>query len=81
MSGACGDAIVADDDGVVVVPHDAVAQTIAVFEERLRREETKRARLAAGELSLDIENMRPKLEQLGSLITTILIRYRTRGIR
>jgi 4-hydroxy-4-methyl-2-oxoglutarate aldolase len=60
-----GDCIVADDDGVVVVPHDAVAQTIAASEERLKKEEKKRARLAAGELGMDIENMRPKLEQLG----------------
>jgi len=60
-----GDVIIADDDGVVVVPHGVVAQTIADSEERLKKEEKKRAHLAAGELGMDIENMRPKLEQLG----------------
>lgn len=60
-----GDAVVADDDGVVVVPRTTVAQTIAAAEQRLQREEKKRARLAAGELGLDIENMRPRLEELG----------------
>jgi 4-hydroxy-4-methyl-2-oxoglutarate aldolase len=67
-AGACvrpGDAIIADDDGVVVVPHDVVAKTIVASEERIQKEDKKRARLAAGELGMDIENMRPKLEQLG----------------
>jgi 4-hydroxy-4-methyl-2-oxoglutarate aldolase len=60
-----GDAVIADDDGVVVVPHNAVAATIAASEERVQREEKKRARLAGGELGMDIEKMRPKLEELG----------------
>jgi len=60
-----GDAVIADDDGAVVVPHAAVTATIAPSEERLQREEKKRARLAAGELGLDIENMRPRLRELG----------------
>jgi 4-hydroxy-4-methyl-2-oxoglutarate aldolase len=60
-----GDVIIADDDGVVVVPHNSVAQTIVASEERLQKEEKKRRRLASGELGMDIENMRPKLEQLG----------------
>ena len=60
-----GDAIIADDDGVLVVPHYAVARAIASSEERRRKEEKKRERLAAGELGMDIENMRPKLTELG----------------
>jgi len=60
-----GDAVIADDDGVVVVPHNAVAATIAASEERVQREEKKRARLAGGELGMDIEKTRPKLEELG----------------
>jgi len=62
---SAGDVIVADDDGVAVVPHRAVAATIAASQQRLAREEKKRARLAAGELGLDIENMRPRLRELG----------------
>lgn len=60
-----GDAVIADDDGVVVVPNHAVPQAAALGEERVRLEEAKRARLAAGELGLDIYNMRPKLQAMG----------------
>ena len=60
-----GDVIVADDDGVVVVPHRAVEATLATCRERLARESTKRERLAKAELGLEIENMRSVLVQLG----------------
>ena len=60
-----GDVIVADDDGIAVVPHASVGVTIAAARQRMAREATKRERLAAGELGLDIENMRPALESLG----------------
>ena len=60
-----GDVVVADDDGIVVVPYEDVETTIAASQQRLAREAIKRERLAAGELGLDIESMRPTLEQLG----------------
>ncbi len=60
-----GDVVVADDDGVVIVPHARVEATLIASRLRLTKEEKKRARLAAGELGMDIENMRPALEQLG----------------
>ena len=60
-----GDAVVADDDGVVVVPHAQIGATLEAAENRVRKEEQKRARLAAGELGLDIDGMRPRLRELG----------------
>jgi 4-hydroxy-4-methyl-2-oxoglutarate aldolase len=60
-----GDAIVADDDGVVVVPHALVDAAIRAARDRVEREERKRARLQAGELGIDIDQMRPALDKAG----------------
>jgi 4-hydroxy-4-methyl-2-oxoglutarate aldolase len=60
-----GDVIVADDDGVVVVRRAEAAAVLAAAERRLAAEEGKRKRLAAGELGLDIYDMRPALEKKG----------------
>lgn len=60
-----GDVIVADDDGVVVVRRAEAAQVLAAAEKRLAAEEAKRARLASGELGLDLYGMRPVLEAKG----------------
>jgi 4-hydroxy-4-methyl-2-oxoglutarate aldolase len=60
-----GDVAVADDDGVVVVPHGAAQEVSAASVKRVANEEAKRARLASGELNMDIENMRSKLAAAG----------------
>jgi 4-hydroxy-4-methyl-2-oxoglutarate aldolase len=60
-----GDVIVADDDGVVVVRRDDVQRVIAASKKREDNEEEKRARLASGELGLDIYAMRDKLRERG----------------
>jgi len=60
-----GDVIVADDDGVCVVPRLRAAQVADACDARLAKEAATRARLAAGELGLDIYGMRDKLRQAG----------------
>ena len=60
-----GDVIVADEDGVAVVPCAEVSAVAEASQARLAKEEKNRARLAAGELGLDIYTMRPALAAAG----------------
>ncbi|WDY56261.1 4-carboxy-4-hydroxy-2-oxoadipate aldolase/oxaloacetate decarboxylase [Pseudomonas sp. PSKL.D1] len=60
-----GDIVVADDDGVVVVRHEEAGAVLEAASQRAALEEQKRQRLAAGELGLDIYQMRPRLAAKG----------------
>ncbi len=60
-----GDVVIADDDGVCVVPRDTAGAVAQKGMQRSDNEESKRARLKAGELSLDIYDMRQALDDAG----------------
>ena len=60
-----GDAVVADDDGVVVVPKKYVVETAAKAQKRFDDEDAKRQKLASGVLGLDMYNMREPLAKAG----------------
>ncbi|MFD0054335.1 4-carboxy-4-hydroxy-2-oxoadipate aldolase/oxaloacetate decarboxylase [Streptomyces sp. NPDC127168] len=60
-----GDVIVADDDGVVVVPRERARRTAEASEAREAKEAGARAAFLDGQLGLDRYGLREKLKQLG----------------
>ncbi|MFH8705546.1 4-carboxy-4-hydroxy-2-oxoadipate aldolase/oxaloacetate decarboxylase [Streptomyces rubrogriseus] len=60
-----GDVIVADDDGVVVVPRERARQVAEASEAREQKEAATRAAFVEGQLGLDRYGLREKLKELG----------------
>ncbi|MBQ0969264.1 4-carboxy-4-hydroxy-2-oxoadipate aldolase/oxaloacetate decarboxylase [Streptomyces sp. RK23] len=60
-----GDVIVADDDGVVVVPRERARQVAEASEAREQKEAATRASFVEGQLGLDRYGLREKLKELG----------------
>lgn len=60
-----GDIVVADDDGVVVVRREEAEEVLEKARKRTSNEEEKRARLASGELGLDMYKFRERLAEKG----------------
>jgi 4-hydroxy-4-methyl-2-oxoglutarate aldolase len=60
-----GDAIIADDDGVMCVPRGDIDAALTAARSRAAKEERNRAELAGGQLGLDLYGLRDKLAALG----------------
>ena len=60
-----GDVVLADDDGVVVIPRENAADVLEASRAREDKEARSRERYRAGELSLDVQGMRDELARAG----------------
>jgi 4-hydroxy-4-methyl-2-oxoglutarate aldolase len=60
-----GDVVIADDDGVCIVPRLEAANVLKASDARSAKENRTRERLQTGELGLDIYDMREKLAKRG----------------
>jgi 4-hydroxy-4-methyl-2-oxoglutarate aldolase len=60
-----GDAVIGDDDGVVVVPRGTAEEVLVACRRRAQRETESRAAYADGQLSLDVNDLRGLVRDLG----------------
>lgn len=65
-----GDIVVADDDGVTIVPRERAAETLEAATARAAREAANRERYRSGEISMDLNALRPVLADLGVTFLT-----------
>jgi 4-hydroxy-4-methyl-2-oxoglutarate aldolase len=60
-----GDVVVADDDGVTIVPLARAEEALEVSRGRVAREAANREKYRAGEISMDVNSLRPVIAELG----------------
>ena len=60
-----GDIVVADDDGVTIVPVARAAEALEASQARVARETANREKYRAGEISMDVNSLRPVIAELG----------------
>ena len=60
-----GDVVIADDDGVTIVPRERAAGALEASRARTAKEAANRAKYEAGEISMDVNSLRPVLDGLG----------------
>ena len=60
-----GDVVIADDDGVTIVPRERAAEALEASRARTAKEAANRAKYEAGEISMDVNALRPVLDGLG----------------
>ena len=65
-----GDVVVADDDGVTVVPRERAAEALTASRARAEKESASRGRYLAGEISMDVNSLRGVLAELGVTYVT-----------
>jgi 4-hydroxy-4-methyl-2-oxoglutarate aldolase len=75
-----GDAIVADDDGVCVVPRPDVQQAVTASGARIAKEDANRKQLADGQLGLDMYGLRQKLAKVDYISYAEYVRRAGEGI-
>ena len=75
-----GDAIVADDDGVCVVPRLDVAAAVTASQSRIAKEDATRKQLADGALGLDMYSLRGKLAKVEQITYAEYVRRAGEGI-
>jgi 4-hydroxy-4-methyl-2-oxoglutarate aldolase len=75
-----GDAIVADDDGVCVVPRLDVPRAVTASEARIAKEDASRKQLADGKLGLDMYGLREKLAKVDYITYAEYVRRAGEGI-
>jgi 4-hydroxy-4-methyl-2-oxoglutarate aldolase len=74
-----GDIIIADDDGVMVLPSGHLEGALQAARARAEKEAANRARFLQGELGLDVYGMRPRLAEKGLVYYDTLADFQSRA--